>query len=61
MKIITRFRSASLRKPKKRALLIGINYEGVAQPEAMKGLPQLNGPHADVLEMKALLIGESIE
>ena len=54
---------AVLQRPPKKALLIGINYgspnQGGGEHELDGDMPQLNGPHKDVEDMKRLLIGSS--
>ena len=44
-------------KPKRKALLIGINYE-TTKPDDPPESDTLRGPHRNVIEMKALLMGK---
>lgn len=50
------------RTPRKKALLIGINYTVESQPEettASVSESELTGPHKDILAMRQLLMGTS--
>lgn len=51
--------TALQRKAQKKALLVGIQYEADVEDSDDEEANVLRGPHQDVIDMRALLIGKS--